>query len=125
MDYSTKGGHALYEEGGVTLKSSFDLKAGHLIVFLQELTDHAKEMRWSEGTQNFTNFEIHKYGLIKTYNLLTQLGQIPIDNLKVTCEKCGENGAANKTRGPQNNAMVVNASRTYLPKLLPFASALI
>ena len=57
IDYSTKGGKALYEEEGSALKSLFDLEASHLVIFIQELTFHAKEMGWSEGSQNITKFE--------------------------------------------------------------------
>ena len=101
----------LHEEGGVTLKLSFDLETSHLIVFFQELTDCVKEMG-----QNITNFEVHKDGLTKTYDLLTQQDQIPIDKLKVACEKWGENGAANKIRVVQNNAMMVKCLKATLTK---------
>ena len=42
IDYTTKGGKALHEEGGSAPTSPFDLEAHHLVVFIQELAFQAK-----------------------------------------------------------------------------------
>ena len=43
IDYATKGGKAIYKEGGSALKSLFDLEASHLIVFIQEFLSGQKK----------------------------------------------------------------------------------
>ena len=55
-------------------------------------------MGWSEGKQTTTKFNITITGIMTTFNILTQWGQIPKPDLKIICEKWGENGANNNTR---------------------------
>ena len=72
IDYFTKGRKALLEEGGTALKSPFDLEASHWVIFIHELTFHAKEMEWSKGSQNITKFDVTSAGITTTFDILSQ-----------------------------------------------------
>ena len=111
---STKGGKALYEEGGSALKSTFNLGASQLVIFVQESTFWAKETGWSEGNQNITKFDITSSGVTTTFNILSQCGQIPEPDLKIIFAKWAENDTHNSTRGTQNNAMMVKCLQASL-----------
>ena len=112
IDYSTKGGKALYEEGGSALKSSFDVEASHLVVFIKELTFHMKELEWSEGNQNNTKFDTTSTGITTTFDILTKWGWIPESDLSTICTKWGESGTHSNTRGAKNNSIMVKSLQT-------------
>jgi hypothetical protein len=83
IDYTTKHGASLYEQGTKALRTPFSMKATQVIIFEKELQDRASMMGWDKGAQNtirFTNGDSRQISLIAEYS------QIDADTLKTGCE---------------------------------------
>ena len=56
IDYTTKRGASLYEQGTKALATPFDLKSNQVVIFQKELKDRASMMGWNQGNQGITQF---------------------------------------------------------------------
>jgi hypothetical protein len=56
IDYTTKCGASLYEQGTKALATPFDLKSNQVVIFQKELKDRASMMGWNQGNQGITQF---------------------------------------------------------------------
>eukprot|EP00804_Cyclotella_cryptica_P000308 CCRYP_010230-RA/>CCRYP_010230-RA protein AED:0.47 eAED:0.47 QI:0/-1/0/1/-1/1/1/0/170 len=67
IDYTTKHGANLYEQGTKALGTPFSMKASQVVIFEKELQDRASMMGWDKGAQNilkFTNKDGRQISLI-------------------------------------------------------------
>eukprot|EP00804_Cyclotella_cryptica_P030718 CCRYP_009136-RA/>CCRYP_009136-RA protein AED:0.27 eAED:0.27 QI:0/-1/0/1/-1/1/1/0/399 len=83
IDYTTKHGVNLYEQGTKAFRTPFSMKASQVVIFEKELQDGASMMGWDNGAQNilkFTNKDSRQISLIAEY------GQIDAEILKAACQ---------------------------------------
>jgi hypothetical protein len=83
INYTTKHGANLYEQGIKALGTPFSMKASQVVIFEKELQDRASMMGWDKDTQNilkFTNKDGRQISLIAKYS------QIDADTLKTGCD---------------------------------------
>jgi hypothetical protein len=71
INYSTKVGTTIYNEGCKKLTTEFDMKSSGTVVYTTELQDKCVKMGWHMGTQQIINFTnatgstiniVHQYG---------------------------------------------------------------
>jgi hypothetical protein len=70
VDYTTKHGANLYEQGTKALGTPFSMKASQVVIFEKELQDKASMMGWDKGAQNIlklTNKDGRQISLIAEY----------------------------------------------------------
>jgi hypothetical protein len=99
IDYTTKHGASLYEQGTKALGMPFSMKAIQVAIFKREFQDRASMMGWDQGTQNilqFTNKDNRQISIIAEY------GQIDADTLRTACNDFMTGINADK-RAAQNN----------------------
>ncbi len=81
INYSTKVGMTIYNEGCKKLTTEFDMKLSGTIVYTTKLQAKYVKMGWHMGTQQIINFAnaagstiniVHQYGQIHTATLQTQ-----------------------------------------------------
>ena len=117
IDYSTKLGSSIYEQGCKTLDNKaltdgFGMTSDQTVVFIESLTRRATAMGWNAGSKQITIFT-NRSG--KDVDIIKEYGQIDEVTLKTACEhfcKAGEADAANRAK--QNNGMLA----IYLGKSL-------
>jgi hypothetical protein len=90
INYSTKVGTTIYNEGCEKLTTEFDMKSSGTVVYTTELQAKCVKMGWHMGTQQIINFTnaagstinvVHQYGQINMVTLQTQC--------KVFCKSTG------------------------------------
>jgi len=109
IDYSTKRGSSIYEQGCKTLDDKaltdgFGMTANQTVVFVESLTRRATAMGWNTGSKQITTFT-NRSG--KAVDIIKEYGQIDEVTLKTACEhfcKAGEVDA--ESRAKQNNSML-------------------
>jgi hypothetical protein len=109
IDYSTKRGSSIYEQGCKTLddKALFDgfgMTPNQTVVFDESLTCRTTGMGWNVGSKQITTFT-NRSG--KTVNIIKEYSQINEVTLKTACKhfcKAGEADA--ESRAKQNNTML-------------------
>jgi hypothetical protein len=103
INYSTKVGTTIYNEGCKKLTTEFNMKSSGTVIYTTELQAKCVKMGWHMGTQqtiNFTNTAsstiiiVHQYGQINMVMLQTQC--------EVFCRKQGE-GDNRKQKNKKNN----------------------
>ena len=99
IDYTTKHGASLYEQGTKSLGTPFNMKASQVVTFEKELQDRASMMGWDQGTQNILRFT-NKDG--RQISLIAEYGQIDAETLKTACNEFMTGVNADK-RAAQNN----------------------
>ena len=99
IDYTTKRGASLYEQGTKALATPFDLKSNQVVIFQKELKDRASMMGWNQGTQGITKFT-NKDG--EDIDLIDEYGRIDEGTLKTACDEF-MTGANSDKRAAQNN----------------------
>jgi hypothetical protein len=81
INYSTKVGTMIYNEGCKKLTTEFNMKSSGTIVYTAKLQAKCVKMGWHMGTQKIINFTnaagstiniVHQYGQIDTATLQTQ-----------------------------------------------------
>jgi hypothetical protein len=106
IDYSTKQGSSIYEQGCKTLddKALTDMTPNQTVVFV-ESTRRATAMGWNAGSKQittFTNCSGKIVDIIKEYSQINKL------TLKTACERFCKAGEADAESGAkQNNTMLV------------------
>jgi hypothetical protein len=109
IDYSTKRGSSIYEQGCKTLDDKaltdgFGMTSDQTVVFVESLTRRATAMGWNTGSKQITTFT-NRSG--KDVDIIKEYGQIDEMTLKTACErfcKAGEVDA--ESRAKQNNGMM-------------------
>jgi len=99
IDYTTKHGTNLYEQGTKALGTPFSMKASQVVIFKKELQDRASMMGWDKGTQNILKFT-NKDG--RQISLIAEYGQIDAETLKAACQTF-ITGINSDKRAAQNN----------------------
>ena len=99
IDYTTKHGASLYEQGTKALGTPFSMKATQVVIFEKELQDRASMMGWDKGAQNILEFT-NKDG--RQISLIAEYGQIDAETLKTACESF-ITGINSDKRAAQNN----------------------
>jgi hypothetical protein len=108
INYSTKVGTTIYNEGCKKLTTEFDMKSSGTVVYTTELQAKCVKMGWHMGTQQIINFA-NAAG--STINIIHQYGQINTAMLQAQCEVfCKSTGALFQARARQNNTMMSGAS---------------
>jgi hypothetical protein len=123
INYSTKAGTTIYNEGCKKLTTEFDMKLSGTIIYTTELQAKCIKMGWHMGTQQIINFT-NAAG--STINIVHQYGQINTATLQAQCKVfCKSTGALLQARARQNNTMMSKCiMKTLTPavrvRLLPF-----
>ncbi len=89
IDYSTKRGSSIYEQGCKTLDdkaltNGFGMTPDQTVVFVESLTRRATAMGWNAGSKQITTFT-NCSG--KTVNIIKEYGQIDEVTLKTVCKQ--------------------------------------
>jgi hypothetical protein len=104
IDYSTRTGTALYEEGIKSLyddKEKFDLQNDKATGFIDRVKARAKKMGWDNEIQGITTYQVNG----RTVDLIKQYGLIDITEIHVQSQPWYlHNGAKADQRAAQNNA---------------------
>jgi hypothetical protein len=109
INYSTKRGSGIYEQGCKTLDdkalpNGFGMTPNQTVVFVKSLTRHATAMEWNAGSKQITTFT-NRSG--KTVNIIKEYGQINELILKTVYERFCKAGEADaESRAKQNNTML-------------------
>ena len=117
IDYKTKTGVMVYDEGCKALTTPFDMKSNGTVVFITELQAKCMKMGWSTGRQQITHFD-NSATPPKRINIIDEYGQIDVPTpyrLQVICDSAG---AQFRERARQNNTMM---SKCILASLTPAA----
>jgi hypothetical protein len=83
INYSTKVGTTIYNEGCKKLTTEFDMKLSGTVVYTTELQAKCIKMGWHMGTQQIINFT-NAAG--STINIVHQYGLIDPAMLQIQCE---------------------------------------
>jgi hypothetical protein len=123
INYSTKVGTTIYNEGWEKLTTEFDMKSSGTNIYTTNLQAKCVKMGWHMGTQQIINFT-NAAG--STINIIHQYGQIDMAMLWAQCKVIFKStGALFQARARQNNRMMsVCIMKTLTPaarvRLLPF-----
>jgi hypothetical protein len=109
LDYLTKRGSSIYEQGCKALEDkalagSFGMTTDQTVVFVEAVSCRSTAMGWNKGTKQITTFAIRSGTPV---DLIKRYGQINEATLKIACKrfcKAGEVDA--KNRAKQNNTMM-------------------
>jgi hypothetical protein len=115
INYSTKVGAMIYNEGCKKLTTEFDMKSSGTVVYTTEFQAKCVKMGWHMGTQQIINFT-NAAG--STINIVHQHGQIDTAMLQAQCKVfCKSTGALFQAKARQNNTM----SKCIMKMLTPAA----
>ncbi len=109
IDYSTKRGFSIYEQGCKTLDdkaltNGFGMTANQTVVFVESLTRCATAMGWNTGSKQITTFT-DRSG--KAVDIIKEYGQIDEVTLKTACKGFCKAGEVDpESRAKQNNIML-------------------
>jgi hypothetical protein len=109
IDYSTKRGSSIYEQGCKTLDdkalaNGFSMTPDQTVVFVEALTCRATAMGWNAGSMQITTFTNNLSG--KNVDIIKEYGQIDEVTLKTACKRFCKAGVADATsRAKQNSGM--------------------
>ena len=116
INYQSKTGVMVYDEGRKALTTPFDMKSNGTVVYITELQAKCIKMGSSTGAQQITHFA-NAAGA--TINIIDQYGQIDSATLSTACQAfCSAGGAQFQQRARQNNTMM---GECILAKLTPAA----
>ena len=109
LDYSTKRGSSIYEQGckaldNKALAGGLGMTTDLRVVFVEAVSRPATAMGWNQGTKQITTFANRGGTLV---DLIKYYGQINEATLKIACKrfcKAGEVDA--KSHAKQNNTMM-------------------
>jgi hypothetical protein len=114
IDYSTRTGTALYQEGSKSLYNEdekFDLKANKATSFLKKMQARAKKMGWDNETQGITTYQVDG----QPVDLIEHYGRIEMSAIRDQSKPWYETtGAQVNQRAAQNNAMMFEACMNSL-----------
>jgi len=104
INYQSKTGVMVYDEGRKALTTPFDMKSNGTIVYITELQARCIKMGWSTGANQITHFA-NAAGA--TINIIDQYGQIDSATLSTACQAfCSAGRAQFQQRARQNNTMM-------------------
>ncbi len=116
INYSTKVGTTIYNEGCKKLTTEFNMKLSGTVVYTTELQVKCVKMGWHMGTQQIINFTI---AAGSTINIVHQYGQIDMVMVQTQCEVfCKNTGTLFQARARQNKTMM---SKCIMKTLTPAA----
>jgi hypothetical protein len=116
IDYTTKLGTMIYDEGCKKLTTEFDMKSSGTVVYTTKLQAKYVKIGWHMSTQQSINFT-NATG--STINIVHQYGQIDAAMLQAQCKVfCKSTGALFQARARQNNTMM---SKCIMKTLTPAA----
>ena len=116
INYQSKTGVMVYDEGRKALTTPFDMKSNGTVVYITELQAKCIKMGWPTGAQQITHFA-NAAGA--TINIVDQYGQINSATLLTACQAfCSAGGAQFQQRACQNNTMM---GKCILATLTPAA----
>ncbi len=109
LDYSTKRGSSIYEQGckvldDKALAGGFGMTTDQTVVFVEAVSCRATAMGWNKGTKQITTFANCDGTLVDLIKCYRQMDEV---TLKIACErfcKAGEVDA--KSCAKQNNMMM-------------------
>ena len=91
INYQSKTGVMVYDEGRKVLTTPFDMKSNGTVVYITELQAKCIKMGWSTGAQQITHFANAAGAMI---NIIDQYGQIDSATLSTACQAfCSARGA--------------------------------
>jgi hypothetical protein len=111
IDYSTKRGQLIYEQGckalnDKALTNGFNVTPNKTVVFVEAFQRYADAMGWTKETKQITTFTTRDG---KSINIIKNYGQINKATLKTACEQfCKAGEIDSQTRAKQNNMMMSN-----------------
>ena len=91
IDYSSKTGTMIYEDGCEALTTPFKMKSSGTIIYTTELQAKSNRMGWHVGTQQITKFANDLGSMI---NIISEYGQISMVTLQTGCEDFLKAGGA-------------------------------
>jgi hypothetical protein len=106
IDYATKRGSSIYEQGCKTLDNKalpdgFSITANQTVVFVEALAHCAGELGWNVGSKNITTF-MNAAGT--DIDITKEYGQIDEQTLKTACKRfCKAGGADVATRAKKKS----------------------
>lgn len=115
IDYSTKYGFSIYEQGIKSLydgeENAFDLDNDKVTAFQRDVNDRAELMGWDSTTQGIITYVVNGSNI----NIIHDYGQIELDEIISQSEPFYlHNGANHDKRAAQNNAMMAKMLRNSL-----------
>lgn len=100
VNYNTREGASLYQNGIKTLSTPFDLSRDTVVNFEKEMAERAAEQGWDEGTQTVISYMIDG----KLIDLLSEYGRIDEATLREECKLFVLKGGTHYvSRRAQNN----------------------
>jgi hypothetical protein len=109
LDYSTKRGSSIYEQGCKALEDKalagvFGVTTDQTVVFVEAVSHCATAMGWNKGTKQITTFADRSGTPV---DLIKCFGKIDEATLKIACERFCKAGEADaKSHAKQNNTMM-------------------
>jgi hypothetical protein len=104
INYATKLGTLIYQEGCEALTMPFEMKSNVTPIYTTDLQVKSNKMGWGVGSQQITKF-INSGG--NTINIINQYGQIDTAVLQAGCESfCKLGGPCFNQQARQNNEMM-------------------
>jgi hypothetical protein len=125
IDYSSKMGTMIYEDGCESLTTPFKMKSSGTVIYITKLQARSNRMGWHVGTQQITKFANDSGTIII---IISEYGQISMAKLQTECKdflKAG--GARCNQQASQNNQMMAKCIMKMLSvsaraRLLPFCN---
>jgi hypothetical protein len=106
IDYSTRTGTALYEQGIKSLyedEEKFNLQNDKAPALIREVKARVEKMGWNDATQGITTYLVNG----NSVDLVENYGLIPMNEIKDQSKPWYEhNGAKKQQRAAQNNAQM-------------------
>ncbi len=104
LDYSTKRGSSIYEQGCKALDNKAGMTTDQMVVFFEAVSCPAIAMGWNKGTKQITTFANRGGTLV---DLIKCYGQINEMTLQIACKRFCKAGEADaKSCAKQNNTMM-------------------
>jgi hypothetical protein len=83
IDYSSKMGTMISEDGCESLTTPFEMKCSGTVIYITELQAKSNRMGWHVGTQQITKFANDSGTMI---NIISEYGQISMAKLQTECK---------------------------------------
>jgi hypothetical protein len=83
INYATKLGTLIYQEGCKALTMPFEMKSNGIVIYTTELQAKSNKMGWNIGSQQIPKF-VNSDG--STVNIIDQYGQIDTAVLQAGCK---------------------------------------
>ncbi len=91
IDYSSKMGTMIYEDGRESLTTPFEMKFSGTVIYITKLQVKSNCMGWHVGTQQITKFANNLGTMI---NIISEYGQISMAKLQKECKDFLKAGGA-------------------------------